>query len=211
MEPIQAIRESRALIIIRGDFGDRLEDITRILVEEGFLAIEVAMNSPHASEQIARITRAFKDRAAIGAGTVLSIDEARRALKAGASFIVSPHTDESLLAFCRESGIPVIPGAFTPSEIWRAWQRGAAMVKIFPAMPGGPEYLRNLRGPFPDIPFLPTGGVTIENAAVFLRAGAIAVGVGSALVGSYVMASGGLVQLREACRRLSRSLRELQV
>lgn len=209
MEPIQAIRESRALIIIRGDFGDRLEDITRVLVEEGFLAIEVAMNSPHALEQTARIAQAFKDRAAIGAGTVLSITEARRALEAGASFIVSPHTDESLLAFCRENGIPAIPGAFTPSEIWRAWQGGAAMVKIFPAMPGGPEYLRNLRGPFPDIPFLPTGGVTIENAAAFLRAGAVAVGIGSALVGSYVMASEGLVQLREACRQLSRSLCEL--
>lgn len=209
MEPIQAIRESRALIIIRGDFGDRLESITRILLEEGFLAIEVAMNSPHALEQITRISQAFKGRAAIGAGTVLSIEEARCALEAGAGFIVSPHTDESLLAFCRESGIPAIPGAFTPSEIWRAWHGGAAMVKIFPAMPAGPEYLRNLRGPFPDIPFLPTGGVTMENAAAFLRAGAIAVGIGSALVGPYVMASEGLAQLREACRRLSHALREL--
>ncbi|MCS7350772.1 bifunctional 4-hydroxy-2-oxoglutarate aldolase/2-dehydro-3-deoxy-phosphogluconate aldolase [Thermoflexus sp.] len=209
MEPIQAIRESRALIILRGDFGDRLKDITQILVEEGFLAIEVAMNSPHALEQIAQITQALKGRATIGAGTVLSIEEARRALEAGACFIVSPHTDESLLAFCREGGIPAIPGAFTPSEIWRAWQGGAAMVKIFPAMPGGPEYLRNLRGPFPDIPFLPTGGVTVENAAAFLSAGAVAVGVGSALVGSYVMAPEGLSQLREACRRLYRSLRAL--
>ncbi len=209
MEPIQAIRESRALIIIRGDFGDRLENITRILVEEGFMAIEVAMNSPHASEQITRIAQVFKGRAAIGAGTVLSVEDARRALEAGACFIVSPHIDESLLAFCRENRIPAIPGAFTPSEIWRAWQRGGAMVKIFPAMPAGPEYLRNLRGPFPDIPFLPTGGITIENAVAFLRAGAIAVGIGSALVGPYVMAPEGLTQLREACRRLSRSLREL--
>ncbi|HXF69026.1 MAG TPA: bifunctional 4-hydroxy-2-oxoglutarate aldolase/2-dehydro-3-deoxy-phosphogluconate aldolase [Thermoflexus sp.] len=209
MEPIQAIRESRALIIMRGEFGDQLEDIARILVEEGFLAIEVAMNSPRALEQIARLALAFKDRAVIGAGTVLLVEEAQRALEAGACFLVSPHTDEALLAFGRKVGIPVIPGAFTPSEIWRAHQNGAAMVKIFPAMPSGPEYLRNLRGPFPEIPFLPTGGITVENAAAFLRAGAIAVGIGSALVNSQVIASEGLSRFRETCRRFSRALREL--
>jgi len=208
MEPVQAIRESRALIILRGDFGDQLEEIARILVDEGFPAIEVAMNSPRAPEQISRLVQALKGRAVIGAGTVLSPDEARRALEAGAGFVVSPHTDESLLRFCQENRIPAIPGAFTPTEIRRAWEGGAAMVKIFPAMPGGPEYLRNLRGPFPDIPFLPTGGVTVENAAAFLRAGAVAVGIGSALVGPHVMAPGGLARLRDACRHLFRSLRE---
>lgn len=209
MEPMEAIRESRALIILRGDWGDRLGDVVRILMEEGFTAIEVAMNSPRALEQIAQLAEAFKGRAAIGAGTILSTAEAQRALEAGACFLVSPHADDALMAFCREAGVPWIAGAFTPTEIWRAHQAGAAMVKIFPAMPSGPEYVRNLRGPFPQIPFLPTGGITVENAADFLRAGAVAVGIGSALVSPAPMTVEGLDRLRESCRRLFRSLHAL--
>ncbi len=209
MDPVRMIQESRALIILRGDYGDRLEEIVRILVEEGFKAIEVAMNAPCAAEQIVRLRAAFADRAAIGAGTILSLEDARRALEMGACFLVSPHVDETLLAFCREASIPMIPGALTPTEIWRAWRSGAALVKIFPAMPGGPELVRNLRGPFSNVPFLPTGGITPENAAAFLQAGATAVGIGGALVGSRVMEPDGLSWLRETSRLLYRRLHDV--
>jgi len=209
MTLIQALQDSRALIILRGEFGDQLEGIVQILLEEGFPVIEVAMNSPHAQEQIARLATAFKGHAIIGAGTVLSIEEAQCALEAGARFLVSPHVEETLLTFCREAGIPAIPGAFTPTEIWRAWQGGAAMVKIFPAMPSGPEYIHHLRGPFPTLLLLPTGGITIENATAFLRAGAIAVGIGSALVNPNLITREGLNKFRARCRTLFRSLHEL--
>ena len=113
----------------------------------------------------------------------MTIEAAERAVNAGATFVVSPHTDAALVEWATERGIPCFPGAFTPTEILAAWRAGAAAVKLFPASVAGPAFVREFRGPFPHIPLLPTGGVTAESAPDFIRAGAVAVGLGSWLIG----------------------------
>lgn len=156
------------------------------LAEGGVTAFELTLNEPEppalaALEAVAR--HADGGPLAVGAGTVLTIAAAGRALDAGARFLVMPHTDPELVAWAAARGVPAIPGAATPTETLLAWRAGAAAVKVFPASVLGPAFLGELRGPLPDVPLLPTGGVTAENAGAFIEAGAIAVGLGSWLVG----------------------------
>ena len=156
------------------------------LLGGGVRAFEVTLNEPVAAalDSIAIVARhAAGTELRIGAGTVLSIEAASRAVDAGATFLVMPHTDPALVAWAAARGIPAFPGAFTPTEIVAAWHAGAAAVKLFPASVAGPTFLREFRGPFPDIPLVPTGGVTVETAPAFIRAGAVAVGIGSWLIG----------------------------
>ncbi|MEA2612579.1 MAG: 2-dehydro-3-deoxyphosphogluconate aldolase / (4S)-4-hydroxy-2-oxoglutarate aldolase [Chloroflexota bacterium] len=154
------------------------------LVEGGVLAFEVTLNEPvvgaiRAIESVA----ARAPGLAIGAGTVLSIQAAQFAIDAGAAFLVMPHTDPELIGWAAERGIPTLPGAFTPTEILAGWRAGAAAVKLFPASVAGPAFVRECLGPFPDIPLVPSGGVTVQSAGDFIRAGAVAVGVGGWLIG----------------------------
>jgi 2-dehydro-3-deoxyphosphogluconate aldolase/(4S)-4-hydroxy-2-oxoglutarate aldolase len=161
------------------------------LAAGGVRAFEVTLNEPQANAlrtiEAVAANAASSDGAArglaIGAGTVLTIDAARSAIDAGATFLVMPHTDPELVGWAAEQGIPAFPGAATPTEILAAWRAGAAAIKVFPASAVGPAFVRELHGPFPDIPLIPTGGVTAENAGTFIAAGAIAVGLGSWLVG----------------------------
>jgi len=155
------------------------------LVGGGVLAFEITLNEPvdaalRAIEAVATRTPGLD----VGAGTVLSIDMARLAIDAGATFLVMPHTDTELVAWSVARGVPTLPGASTPTEVLAAWRAGAAAVKIFPASVLGPAFVRECRGPFPDIPLLPSGGVTADTAAEFIRAGAVAVGVGGWLIGN---------------------------
>jgi len=154
------------------------------VVAGGLLAFEITLNEPMdlALRAIESVARRSPDLA-IGAGTVLSIDAAQRALDAGATFLVMPHTDPDLVAWAAARGVPTLPGAATPSEVLAAWRAGAAAVKVFPASVVGPAFVRECRGPFPDIPLVPSGGVTPETAADFIAAGAVAVGVGGWLIG----------------------------
>jgi 2-dehydro-3-deoxyphosphogluconate aldolase/(4S)-4-hydroxy-2-oxoglutarate aldolase len=163
-----------------------VEAIADGLLDGGIGAFELTLNEPEAAavraiEVVAR--HAAGSGLAIGAGTVLSIQAAERAVAAGASFLVMPHADLSLIAWAAERGIAAFPGAFTPTEILAAWRAGAAAVKLFPASVAGPAFVRELRGPFREIPLVPTGGVTIDTAPAFIRAGAVAVGLGSWLTG----------------------------
>jgi 2-dehydro-3-deoxyphosphogluconate aldolase/(4S)-4-hydroxy-2-oxoglutarate aldolase len=147
-------------------------------------AFEITLNDP--LESALRAIESIASRAPgldIGAGTVLSIDAAQRALDAGATFLVMPHTDPELIAWAAGRGVPTLPGAFTPTEVLSAWRAGAAAVKLFPSSVAGPAFVRECLGPFPDIPLVPSGGVTAESAAELIRAGAVAVGVGGWLVG----------------------------
>jgi 2-dehydro-3-deoxyphosphogluconate aldolase/(4S)-4-hydroxy-2-oxoglutarate aldolase len=156
------------------------------LLDGGVQAFELTLNDPEA-DALASIEAAAGhangSSMTIGAGTVLTIDAARRALEAGASFLVMPHTDVELIAWAASNGTPAFPGAATPTEAFIGWRSGAAAVKLFPASVLGPAFLREFRGPFPDIPLIPTGGVTADSAGDYIRAGAIAVGVGSWLIG----------------------------
>ena len=162
-----------------------VDGVAGALIDAGVAAFEITLNEPEADAlgSIERLARGFGDRMLVGAGTVRSIDAARRAIDAGATFLVSPHTDEALVRWAAARGIPALPGALTPTEVVRAWDAGAAAVKLFPAGIGGPGYRRELRGPLTEIAYVPTGGVSAENAGDFIRAGAVAVGLGTWLIG----------------------------
>lgn len=163
----------------------RVAEIAAGLAAGGVGAFEITLNEPEA-EALGAIEAAARLAPAgmvIGAGTVLTIEAAGRAIDAGATFLVMPHTDPALVAWAVSRGVPAFPGAATPSEVLVGWRAGAAAVKLFPASVVGPGFLRELRGPFPEIPIVPTGGVTAETAGAYIRAGAVAVGLGSWLIG----------------------------
>ncbi len=160
--------------------------IAEALAAGGIRAFELTLNEPEADalraiEAAVRVGPGLGME--IGAGTVLSIEAASRAADAGATFLVMPHLDVELVTWITEHGIPALPGCATPTEILAAWRAGAAAVKVFPASSLGPSFIRECRGPFPGLPLLPTGGVTLENAPAFIAAGAIGVGMGGWLLG----------------------------
>jgi 2-dehydro-3-deoxyphosphogluconate aldolase / (4S)-4-hydroxy-2-oxoglutarate aldolase len=185
--PIPAgIRDGGVVAVARNLSTDMVRPVADGLLRGGVRALEIALNEPE--DRALDVLRAAARHAEgteleIGAGTVLTIDAAQRAVEAGATFLVSPHTDAGLVEWAAERGLPCFPGALTPTEILAAWRAGAAAVKLFPASVAGPAFVREFRGPFPHIPLLPTGGVTAETAPDFIRAGAIAVGLGSWLIG----------------------------
>jgi 2-dehydro-3-deoxyphosphogluconate aldolase/(4S)-4-hydroxy-2-oxoglutarate aldolase len=173
----------RVVAIGRGLPPEQIERIAEGLVTGGIRAFEVTLNSPDAFGAIESLAGRWGERLLVGAGTVLDVEGAARAADLGARFIVSPHTEPALIEWAAARGLPVFPGAFSPTEILSAWRAGATAVKLFPASVAGPAFVREFRGPFRDIPLIATGGVTIETAPAFLGAGAAAVGIGSWLTG----------------------------
>ena len=170
------------IAIIRASGSEELIDVVNALHDGGVTCIEVTMTTPNALEVIRHARRAVGDSAAIGVGTVLDSETARSAFLAGAQFVVTPILDLPTIELCKRSEVPVIPGTLSPTEIVRAHQAGADMVKVFPTGSVGHQYIKDLKGPLPNIKFIPTGGVNLDTAADFIRAGAAAVGVGSSLV-----------------------------
>lgn len=176
-----AIVEQRIIAIARRLPSTQVAGLIEALLDAGVGVLEVTLD---ADDAIATIGGLDGSGLLVGAGTVMSVPQAAAAVEAGASFLVSPHTDEPVVEWAVENGVPVMAGAITPTEISRAWDLGASAVKLFPASLGGPQLLRALRGPFSQVDFVPTGGVGVENAADYLNAGAVAVGIGSWLTGS---------------------------
>ena len=169
--------------VIRAESADAALAVVEALAKAGLDVAEITMTVPNAIEVIAAVTKRFGDRVLVGAGTVTNAEEADSAADAGAAFIVSPCLVPEVIDAARRADVAVIPGALTPTEIHDACRRGADMVKVFPVQSvGGAAYLRALRGPFPDVPLVPTGGVTLDNVRELFDAGAAAVGVGSELV-----------------------------
>jgi 2-dehydro-3-deoxyphosphogluconate aldolase/(4S)-4-hydroxy-2-oxoglutarate aldolase len=180
------IAQTGVLAIGRALDRSRVLSIATALIEGGVRAFEITLDSDGALGSIDALARTFGESGQLmtGAGTVLDIDAAQAALDAGASFLVTPHLDVELVAFASSRGVPIIPGAFSPTEILAAWRAGAAAVKLFPASVAGAAFVREFGGPFPDIPLVATGGVSVENAGSFIAAGAVAVGMGSWLTRS---------------------------
>jgi 2-dehydro-3-deoxyphosphogluconate aldolase / (4S)-4-hydroxy-2-oxoglutarate aldolase len=176
---VDTLLNSGVVAIFRGDYGGRWLVFVDALLEGGINTMEITLNSPGALAGIREIKAHYGDRIVIGAGTVLSTDQVKEAYQWGAQFIVAPDTDETVIAACHIQNVPVIPGAYTPTEIKRAYRLGAAMVKLFPAT--DPAYIKAIRAPLDHIPLMATGGVSAENAADFLRAGASVLGIGSSL------------------------------
>jgi 2-dehydro-3-deoxyphosphogluconate aldolase / (4S)-4-hydroxy-2-oxoglutarate aldolase len=163
-------------------------DVANALMAGGVTAIEITMTVPRAVELIEELSRTLP-MALIGAGTVTDPATARAVIDAGAKFVVSPVFRPGVVEACHERGVPACPGCFSPTEILSAWEMGADVVKVFPATSLGPGYIKDLRGPFPSIKLMPTGGVSHANAAEWIRAGAVAIGAGSSLVDAKAVAA----------------------
>lgn len=178
---LASILELPLIGIVRGLNVDRLQPLIEAVIRGGLRNLEITMNSPGATDQIKKTVQRAGAQLNVGAGTVTSIPLLDEALKSGARFIVTPVVNRGVIRECVQRGVPVFPGASSPTEIFEAWELGAAMVKIFPAETTGVTYIRALKGPFPEIKLLPTGGVDLQTGPEFLRAGAAGLGVGSPL------------------------------
>jgi 2-dehydro-3-deoxyphosphogluconate aldolase/(4S)-4-hydroxy-2-oxoglutarate aldolase len=196
---LKALHEVSVVAVIRAPSADAAVAMSHALVRGGITGVEVTFSTPGAADAIARVAKELPN-ALVGAGTVLDAAELDAACVAGAKFLVSPHFDPELLHKARERGVPYLPGALTPTEIVRAWKAGAACVKLFPGSAVGPGYVKALRGPLPDVPLMPTGGVDEKNLGEWLKAGVVAVGMGGAL------ATGTLDEIEAAARRIMSAL-----
>ncbi len=173
-----------AVVRLRKSAG--LGGVATALAAGGVTAVEVTLTTPGALEAIAELASQGTG-SVVGAGTVLDEKAARDVIAAGARFVVSPTLDLSVVRYCRDQGVACLPGAFSPTELLEAWRAGAQLVKLFPASALGPRYLREVLAPLPFLRVVPSGGVSVDNAADWIRAGAVAVSVGSALVSSSVV------------------------
>jgi len=196
------IRRTGVIAIMRTQSSKQLLSAADAIRQGGVCAIEVTMTTPGALSIIERAVARYDQDVLFGAGTVLDTESARAAILSGAQFIVAPTLDKDLISLCRRYSVPVIPGVYTPTEALTAWQRGADMVKIFPSSVGGPAYIKALKAPLPQIDMIPVGGVTVDNTAEFIRAGAVAVGVGGALINQKLLDSGELATLTHRAHRL---------
>jgi len=203
---LTGIVKAKVVAVIRMKDAARLAEVAAALSRGGITALEVTMTVPGAVEIIREMARTKAPGTLVGAGTVLDAGTATDVIAAGADFVVSPITDREIIAACRDAGVLVAPGAFTPTEIVAAWNAGAGIVKVFPATSLGPQFFRDMRGPLPHIRLMPTGGVTLENAREFLAAGAAAVGIGTALVDAKSVEAGDWPALEARARQLIASL-----
>lgn len=181
-DPIVAIRSAGIIPIVRGLPAGELLRIARVLLEEGIGVLEISLNIPEALSAATALRDAYRDLT-VGVGTVVTPEQVVEAAGAGAQFLVSPHVNHRIASAAREAGLPLIPGALTPSEILQAKADGARLIKLFPADALGPSYIRHLSVPLPDLALVPTGGISAKNAADYIAAGAAAVGVGGSLFG----------------------------
>lgn len=179
---VRDIEDAGVIAVIRLASGAQLRAVSDALIEGGVRALEVTMTVPRAVSLIEELAASVPAGVLIGAGTVLDPDTASEVIRAGAQFVVSPVFRRDVIERCHRFDIPAMPGCFTPTEILDAWEAGADLVKVFPATTLGPTYFKDVRGPLPQVRLVPTGGITKDNAGEWIRAGAMAIGVGTALV-----------------------------
>jgi len=207
-QQLSRVTDSGIVAVIRAPSGELLADVAEALLSGGVEVMEVTFTVPGAVRVLEKVADRLGDRVLLGAGTVLDSETARIAILAGAEFIVSPSTDLDVIRLCRRYDKIVMPGALTPTEVVAAWQAGADIVKIFPSDLGGPRYLKALRAPLPQVRLMPTGGVDLETAADFLRAGACTLGVGGSLVESKAVASGDMNRIESLAREFVKIVKE---
>jgi 2-dehydro-3-deoxyphosphogluconate aldolase/(4S)-4-hydroxy-2-oxoglutarate aldolase len=201
-EMMELIQETGVIAIMRAKSSDQLLAAADAIKAGGVQAIEVTMTTPGALDVIRQATERYGADVLFGVGSVLDPESARAAILAGAQFVVCPTLNLKTIELCHRYAIPVVPGAYTPTEILTAWEAGADMVKVFPASVGGPAYFKAIKGPLPQVKLVPVGGVDLDTTADFIRAGADAVGVGSALVSQKLLDAGDFAALTERARRL---------
>lgn len=205
---INQVESTGVVAIIRASSSDELIDVVMALREGGITCIEVTMTTPNALEVIKAAREKVGDAAAIGVGTVLDVDTAKAAIDAGAQYVVCPIFDPPTVEFCKDNQVPVMPGCLSPTEIVRAWQAGADMVKVFPTSSVGVKFIKDLRGPLPQIKLIPTGGINLDNAAEFIKAGATALGMGSSLVTKEALKNRDFATIKSTAAELLKRVRE---
>lgn len=202
LEQMQRIESSGIVAIIRANSSNELIKTAEAIKNGGVDVIEITMTTPGALSVITEVSNHLGDEVLIGVGSVLDAETARVAMLAGAEFVVCPVTKSDVIDTCNRYGKVVIPGAFTPTEILYAWETGADYVKVFPSSGVGPSYIKDIKAPLPQIPLIPTGGINIENAPDFIKAGSAALGVGSALVSNSIIEAGDFKQLTQRAKEL---------
>lgn len=194
---LKRILDGGLVAVVRSESPEQLARVVAALAEGGVTAAEITFTVPDAVSVIRQVRRELGDKIVLGAGTVLDPETARAALLAGAEYLVSPVVNLEVIRLARRYDKVVMPGAFTPTEVLSAWEAGADVVKVFPADIGGPSYLKALKGPLPQIRLMPTGGVDLNTAEAFLKAGACCLGVGGQLVEPKAVKEGNFDRLRE--------------
>ena len=203
---VTEIERAGVVAVIRTKNKAEVRAIVDAIIAGGVRILEITMTVPGAADLIRELSDDLGNTCIIGAGTVLDKDSAKQVIEAGANFVVSPTYDPQIISLCHNQKIAVIPGCFSPTEILSAWKAGADIVKVFPAGNAGPQYLRDLKGPLPQIKLMPTGGVTIENSGPWIRAGAVAVGIGTALLDPRAIANRDYLRLTTNARQLLESI-----
>ena len=189
------------IAVLRAADARQYAPVVDLLAENGIGAIELTMSTPGTLDVLADI-RAAARGTKVGVGTVTTVEQLRQLLEIGVDFVVTPVTDVRVIEVAVDAGVPIYPGGLTPTELWTGWAAGATAVKVFPASLVGPDYVAHLRGPFPDIEVVPSGGVGVAEAGEWIRAGACAVSVGGPLIGD-ALRNGDLAALAHRCRELN--------
>lgn len=200
------LKKHRAIAVIRSSEKELALQMAKAVAAGGMQFIEITWNTDKAAELIAELRSEFPTFS-IGTGTLLNLEQLQQAIDCGAQFLFTPHTDVAMIEAAIDAGVPIVPGAFSPTEILTAWQAGATCVKVFPISGlGGAAYLKSLQGPLGHIPLIPTGGVTLENAKIFIEAGAIAVGLAGDLFPKNLVENGDWEAIGQIARNLSQNL-----
>lgn len=206
-EVLRIILDTKVIAVIRMADTEKLAKVIEAVQKGGVRAIEITMTTPGALDVIKNISEQRESGVVIGAGTVLDPETAESVIRAGAEFVVSPVLNKKVIKLCNDYGKLVAPGAMTPTEILKAWQKGADIVKIFPATSLGPKYFKDIKGPLPQVRLMPTGGVDLNNAAEFIRNGACCVGIGTALLDKKAIQTGDWRVLTKKAEELIESIR----
>ena len=204
---LDRIIDCGVVAVLRADSSKELIDVSQALRDGGVVTLEMTMTTPGALKVIEDAAAKMKD-SIIGAGSVLDPETARAAILAGAEYIVGPTFHPGVVEMAKRYGKLVMPGAFTPTEILTAWQAGADIVKVFPASVGGPAYFKDVKGPLPQVRLMPTGGVDLTTAGNFIRAGACALGAGSAMIDKKAVAAGQFHVVAETARKFVEEVRK---
>lgn len=207
---LHRILDCGIVAVVRAERGDQLVDVAEALLAGGVEVIEVTFTVPAAHKVIERVAERLGDRIVLGAGTVLDPETARIAILSGAHYVVAPNVNRQVIELCRRYSKPVMPGALTPTEVIAAWEAGADVVKVFPCDFFGPKYLKALHGPLPHIRLMPTGGVNLQTAIEFLKAGACALGVGTSLVDNKTVAAGRFDEIESLARQFVQIVKQFR-
>jgi len=207
-ETLSRLADTGVVAVLRGVEADQLIGITEALREGGVTAVEITADTPGVAEKLREVTGSFGDEVVVGTGTVLDSETARTTLLAGAEFVVSPSLHEDVIETCNRYGAVTAPGVMTPTEAIRGYEAGADFVKVFPAKTVGPSHLGAMKGPLGQIPMMPTGGVSPDNAGDYVEAGAFAVGAGGALVDYDAAERGDYDEITETAREFVKVVEE---